>query len=80
MKRSTISNEDLLRLERSLKRTLHPVDPDKKFVGSLRNRLKEEAGENPSQRIAFSFLTIAGGLIAGLTIFLIGRILIKEDG
>lgn len=78
MKKSSVSNEDLLMLERSLKRSLHPIDPDHKFIGSLRTALKEEANQDRSHRIAFSFLTIAAGLIAGLTIILIGQILIKQ--
>lgn len=78
MKKSTVSNEDLLNLERSLKRTLHPVYPDQKFIGSLRRKLEEEASQDSNRRVAISFLTIAAGLIAGLTVVLIGRILIKE--
>jgi hypothetical protein len=79
MKKSNVSNEDLLKLERSLKYTLKPVDPDYKFIGSLRKALKEEANEDRSHRIAFSFLTIAAGLITGLTIILIGQILVKKN-
>ncbi len=78
MKNSKASNEDLLRLERSLKHTLHPVYPDQRFVGSLRKKLKEEASQDRTHRLGISFLTIAAGLIAGLTVVLIGRILIKE--
>ena len=78
MKKQPVSNEELIRLERSLKRVLHPVNPDKKFIGSLRKRLNEEASQDRSHRLAVSFLTIAAGLIAGITIILIGKILIKE--
>lgn len=78
MNKSSVSNEDLLKLERSLKNTLKPVDPDHKFIGSLRKALREEADADRSHRIAFSFLTIAAGLIAGLTVILIGQILIKQ--
>lgn len=78
MKKSSVSNEDLLNLERSLKRTLKPVDPDNKFIGSLRKALREEVNQDRSHRLAFSFLTIAAGLIAGLMIILIGQILIKQ--
>jgi hypothetical protein len=80
MKKADLSNHELLRLENSLRQTLHPVYPDQKFVGSLRRQLNEEACKDSSHRLAVSFLTIAAGLIAGLVVILIGRILIKEKG
>ena len=78
IKKETVPNEELIRLERSLRKTLLPVKPDQNFIGSLRKKLEEEASEDHSHRIAISFLTIAAGLVAGLMIVLIGQILIRE--
>jgi len=79
MKKPTVSNEELLKLERSLRRTLHPVNPDQKFIGVLRKKLEQEANTDQAHRLAFSFLTIAAGLIAGLIAILIGQILLREN-
>lgn len=77
MRNGTITNEDLLKLEKALRISLHPVQPNQKFIGLLRKRLKEEGSQDHSQRIAVSFLTIAAGLISGLVVFLIGQIITK---
>lgn len=72
------SNEDLLALEKSLKAKLNPVEPDKTFVGNLRVRLEGSTGYTKQRRLASSMLTIAGGLVVGLAIFLIGRGIMHE--
>jgi len=77
MTEDSISNEDLLDLEKSLRLRLHPIQPDQKFVGSLRKRLEQASNQDNEHRLAMSFLTIAIGLVAGLFIFLIGQILFR---
>lgn len=73
----TISNDDLLDLEKSLRLGLHPIQPDQNFVGSLLKRLEQASLQDDEHRLAISFLTIAIGLVAGLVIFLLGQILFK---
>jgi hypothetical protein len=71
-------NEKLLALEKSLKSRLHPVTPDRQFVGRLRKRLENSPVYQKQQRLAATFLSIAAGLVFGLVIFLIGRGFIKD--
>lgn len=78
MAENEISNEDLLALEKSLRLKLHPVQPDQEFVGALRKRLDQEAVRDQQNRLAISFLTIAGGLVIGLIVFVIGRIILHR--
>jgi len=73
MMEKTSSNEALLALERSLKKELHPVKPDRKFVGTLRRRLEDSPVYQRKRRMAATMLSIAAGLVVGLAIFLIGR-------
>jgi hypothetical protein len=78
MTEDTISNQDLLDLERSLRLKLHPVQPDQNFVSGLRKQLEQASDQDAEHRLALSFLTIALGLVAGLVIFLIGQILFRS--
>lgn len=78
MTEASISNDDLLDLEKSLRLRLHPIQPDQKFVGSLLKRLEQASNQDDEHRLAMSFLTIAIGLVAGLVIFLLGKILFKS--
>lgn len=73
------SNMTLLDLEQTLKRKLFPVQPDKKFIGQLRERLENSPLYYQPRRLAMQLLTTAGGLVAGLVIFLIGKRLLKKD-
>jgi hypothetical protein len=73
-------NESLLALEDSLKRRLHPVTPNRQFVHGLRRRLEESNRLNRQRRTAATLLTIAGGLLIGLAIFLIGRGFLSGSG
>lgn len=66
-------NESLIALENSLKTKLQSVEPNQHFVNKLRTRLEESPILYRQRRTAATFLTIAGGLLIGLVIFLIGR-------
>jgi hypothetical protein len=77
---NVLSNRDLLDLEKALREKLRPVTPDQKFIGSLRRQLEQTSEQDQERRLAASFLTIAGGLIMGLIIFLIGRIFMHDSG
>lgn len=73
MKDILSNNEDLLALEQSLKAGLYPVSPDQKFVGNLRTRLEDSPIIQQQRETAYFLLSIAGGLLVGLMVFLIGR-------
>lgn len=78
MKEIQSINDDLLALERSLKSKMHPIEPDQQFVGNLRVRLEDPSRYQQPRKAAYSFLTIAGGLLFGLIVFLIGREILQE--
>lgn len=73
-------NESLIALENSLKQKLHPVEPNQHFVQKLRTRLEESPILYRQRRTAATLLTIAGGLLIGLIIFLIGRGFLRQSG
>jgi hypothetical protein len=79
MQANEIRNESLLELENSLKRQLQPVQPNRQFVNKLKTRLEESNIFDQQQRTAATLLTIAGGLMIGLAIFLIGRGFLSES-
>ena len=67
------SSFTLRQLEQSLKEDLRPVQPDRRFVGQLRDRLVDSPIYRRQRQLAFKMLTIAIGLLAGLVTFLIGK-------
>lgn len=71
-------NNDLLALERSLKTQLQPIKPNQQFVGNLRLRLEDPSAYRRPRQTAYSFLAIAGGLLFGLVVFLIGKGFFQE--
>lgn len=72
-------NEDdnLLELEQSLRTMLSPVRPDRDFVGNLQQRLEQSPIFQKKRHLAVTLLTVAGGLVIGTAVFLIGRELIE---
>ena len=80
MENADSTNFTLLELQRSLKDKLNPVQPDKKFIGQLRERLENSFGNNHQRRLALQLMTTAVGLLAGLIVFLVGQHLIKKTG
>jgi hypothetical protein len=80
MEKADSTNMTLYELQRSLKNKLNPVQPDKKFIGHLRERLETSSGNYHQQRLAMQLMTTAVGLMAGLIIFLVGQHLIKKNG
>ena len=66
-------NENLLKLEQSLRNRLSPVRPNRDFVGSLHKRLEQSPIYQNKRHLAVTLLTIAGGLVIGTAVFLIGR-------
>lgn len=73
MKRHLFSDQTLLDLEKSLKAKLNPVQPDHRFITTLREKLINEPIQQPQHRTALTMLTIAGGLLFGLAVYLFGR-------
>jgi len=73
MRAKNTQNETLLALENALKSQLHFVQPNRQFVRDLRTRLEESEILDRQKRTAATLLTIAGGLLVGLAVFLIGR-------
>lgn len=80
MEKADSTNITLYELQRSLKNKLNPVQPDKKFIGHLRERLENSSGNYNQQRLAMQLITTAVGLMAGLIIFLVGQHLINKTG
>lgn len=78
MTQERLLNKKLLALEKSLKSKLHPVMPDRQFVGRLRKRLEDSPTYQERQRLAATLLSIAAGLVVGLVVFLIGKGFIKD--
>lgn len=79
MKEIQSHNKDLLALEQSLKSKMHPIKPDQKFVGELRIRLEDMPFYERQKNSAYTMLTVVGGLLFGLIIFLIGKGLLQES-
>jgi hypothetical protein len=73
MKEIQSVNDDLLVLEQALRAKLHPITPNQDFVGNLRGQLESSPIYQRQQDTAHLFLTLAGGLLVGLTVFLVGR-------
>lgn len=71
-------NEPLLALEATLKNHLNPVKPDRDFVQQLGEHLEESPSLLQQRKAAVFLLTIAGGLVIGLAVFLIGRKLVNR--
>jgi hypothetical protein len=69
----------LTNLEQSLKSQLFPIAPDQDFVGTLQRQLQESPTYQQRRLKAATLLTIAGGLVIGLTIFLIGKQFLNFD-
>jgi hypothetical protein len=78
MKEIQTHNQDLLALEQRLRSKLHPIKPDQKFVGDLRLRLEDTPFYQRQKNSAYTILSVVGGLLVGLIIFLIGRGLLQE--
>lgn len=70
-------NNNLLEIEESLRTRLSPVRPDRDFVGNLQQRLEQSPIFQKKRHLAVTLLTVAGGLVIGTTVFLIGRELIE---
>ncbi len=78
MKEVKSANQDLLALERSLMSQLQPIKPNQQFVGNLRLCLEGSPAYQRPRQTAYSFLAIAGGLLFGLVVFLIGKGILQE--
>jgi hypothetical protein len=78
MKDYEFANDELLTLEQMLKSKFSPIKPDQQFVGNLRSRLENMPKSQNYRQLAYIYLTTAGGLLIGLTIFLIGRKFFQE--
>jgi len=78
MTKTKSANERLLALEKSLKTKLHPVVPDRQFVGHLRERLEDSTIYQKKKKLAATLLSIAAGLTIGLVVFLIGVGFLQE--
>lgn len=79
MQMNDSSNDSLIDLERQLRARMNPVQPDRQFVGALLQRLERSPMTPQRQRTAATLLSIAGGLVVGLAIFLIGRRFVENS-
>jgi hypothetical protein len=77
--RQEVDHQSLMNLEKSLKYKLHPVQPRRDFVGTLRDRLENSSIYDDKRKMAVTMLLIAIGLVTGLAIFLIGRQFMNEE-
>jgi hypothetical protein len=73
MKEIQSANDDLFVIEQALRAKLHPIKPNQDFVGNLRGQLESSSIYQCQQETAHMFLTIAGGLVVGMVVFLVGR-------
>jgi hypothetical protein len=78
MKEIQSTDDDLLVLEQALRAKLHPITPNQEFVGNLRGQLENSSIYQRQRETAHVFLTIAGGLLVGLVVFLVGRGIFKS--
>ena len=72
------AENQLNRIEQSLRAKLAPIVTNDKFIGNLRERLEGSTIFEKQQRLAVSMLSIALGLVVGLVIFLVGRGLVHD--
>ena len=72
------ANDDLLIVEEALRANFHPITPNQDFVGNLRGQLESSTIYQRQRDTAHVFLTIAGGLLVGLVVFLVGRSIFQE--
>lgn len=73
-----IAEDQLIKIEQSLRTKLIPVIPSDRFIGSLRKRLEGSTIYERQQRLAVSMLSIALGLVVGLVVFLVGSSLVQD--
>jgi len=73
-----VAEDQLHKIEQSLRTKLAPIVPNDQFIGSLRQRLEGSTIFEKQHRLAVSLLSIALGLVVGLAIFLIGRGLVQD--
>ena len=78
MSEKNLTDRELAILETSLRTSLHPIEPDQKFVKKLRNQLENTKDFGHNLRHAKQLLTIAVGLLVGFAIFIIGRDMIED--
>jgi hypothetical protein len=78
MKEIKSVNDDLLIVEEALRAKFHPITPNQDFVGNLRGQLESSTIYQRQRDTAHVFLTIAGGLLVGLVVFLVGRGIFQE--
>jgi len=71
--------ENLTELEKTLQSTFLPIKPSQNFVGDLHTRLKKSTVFQKQEQIAYALLATAGGLITGLIVFLIGKLILNEQ-
>jgi hypothetical protein len=73
-----VADDQLYRIEQSLRNKLAPIVPNDQFIGSLRQRLEGSTIYEKQHRLAVSMLSVALGLVVGLGIFLVGRGLVHD--
>ncbi|QRN83533.1 hypothetical protein JR338_01910 [Chloroflexota bacterium] len=67
------AENQLNKIEQTLRTKLAPIAPNDQFIGTLRNRLEGSTIYEKQHRLAVSMLSIAVGLVVGLVVFLVGR-------
>ena len=72
------AEDQLNKIEQTLRTKLAPIAPNDQFIGTLGQRLEGSTIYEKQHRLAVSMLSIALGLVVGLVIFLVGRGLVRD--
>ncbi len=73
------AENQIKKIEQTLRVKLAPIIPNDQFIGSLRKRLEGSTIYEKQHHLAVSMLSIAVALIVGLVIFLVGRGLVNDS-
>ena len=73
------AENQIKKIEQTLRVKLAPIIPNDQFIGNLRKRLEGSTIFEKQHHLAVSMLSIAVALIVGLVIFLVGRGLVNDS-
>lgn len=73
------AENQIKKIEQTLRVKLAPIIPNDQFIGNLRKRLEGSTIYEKQHHLAVSMLSIAVALIVGLVIFLVGRGLVNDS-
>lgn len=73
------AENQIKKIEQTLRVKLAPIIPNDQFIGNLRKRLEGSTIYEKQHHLAVSMLSIAVALVVGLVIFLVGRGLVNDS-